>query len=98
MALVPYSLGFVTVATAGSPVPLSSAATVVKLLRLQPRRSNTVLNVGNVYLKTSSGSVFAILAPEQVQGVVNLAEGVQLSSLFLDADTNGDGALVGYLI
>lgn len=108
----PASLGFIVSAIPGTPVQLSSTRLLVRHLRLQPRASATVTNVGNVYVgganltKGTPTTIFAILSPEQTE---NRSSGgsdpglmdpslVDLSQWYIDADNAGDGVLVGYLL
>lgn len=100
---LPASLGFKVVASAGTPVRLSSAPLTVASVRLQPLSAPGVENVGNVYIgtqnmnKTTGAGVYAILSPEQVEGFQFLGY-VDLGQLWIDADNNGDGCLAGYSI
>ena len=101
------SLGFVTNSTPGTPVPLASSPVLVTGLRLQPRRSASVQNVGNIYIITKSSggkgvsaTIFAVLFPEQVEGrdVVLLQDSkLDLSQIYLDVDNSGDGVLPGFV-
>lgn len=100
---IPRSLGFITVPTPGTPVPLASSGLLVASARLQPRSAPTVVNVGNVYIgtqgmnKTTGSGVYAVLSPEQVEGF-QLGPYVDVAQIFLDADNAGDGVLAAYLI
>jgi hypothetical protein len=99
--VIPQSLGFVTVPTPGTPVPLS-ASPLLSSGRVQPRSAPGVVNVGNVYLgtkgmnKSTGAGVYAVLSPEQVEGFP-LTPAVDLAQLYLDADNAGDGVLASYL-
>lgn len=92
--MIPQSLGFVTVASAGTPQKLSATPLQASGVRIQPRSAQGVINVGNIILKNSSGRIFAVLSPEQVQpfplGDTDLAQ------VYVDADNSGDGVLVSY--
>lgn len=93
--MIPQSLGFVVVSSAGTKVPLSSSPLQVRAARIQPRSAAGVVNVGNVYLKTGTGTVYAVLSPEQVEGIP-VPFWTDLSQWFVDADNSGDGVCVGY--
>lgn len=96
------SLGFVNVATPGSPVVLSATPLFVSQIRLQPRASASSLNVGNVYLILAGGnkaiakSIYGVYGPEQIDVPIPFPRAIDLSTLYLDVDTGGDGALVAY--
>jgi hypothetical protein len=101
------SLGFVTVPTPGTPVPLSATKLLVRHLRLQPRAAATTVNVGNTYViipggggKGTATSIHAVLTPEQVEGKDFLSSNdtslIDLSQVLIDADNASDGFLVGY--
>ena len=111
--LPPKSLGFINVATAGTPVPLSATPLVVNFFRVLPKKDAATENSGQVYLTNSlastatpSGavdnptSIYAILAQEQAEGVELppvKSEQYDLSEWYVDADNDGDGILVGYV-
>lgn len=108
MSLVPFSLGFVTVATPGTPVALSASSQNTPQFRVQPRKNATTENAGNVYLITQSTggkgtatTIYAVLVPEQIEGFVlppvqsNIYD---ISNWYVDADVAGDGVLVSYVL
>lgn len=108
MGLTAKSLGFVTVPTPGTAVALAGLLTGAVILRLEPRRNQTTVNVGNVYIggsnlsKNTPTTIYAVLSPEQVEGTEISAAGAKdfldISQYFVDADNAGDGVLVGYLV
>lgn len=93
-----FSLGFIAVATPGTRVRPFTFPLICQLARLQPRRSASVLNVGNVYIygQQTGGQPYAILAPEQVQGIPIPYNNFDLSNIWIDADNANDAVLVGY--
>lgn len=92
------SFGFVVVASPGMRVRASATSFPCRLVRFQPRRSTTVVNVGNVYVYgvQSGGDPYAILAPEQVDGVSQYLQNVDLATVWIDADNANDAVLLGY--
>jgi|SRR5208282_3748292 len=102
------SLGFVTVASVGTPVPLSATPLVVRAFRIQPKKNYGAENTGQIYLgnstlsRSTGAGVYAILSQEQTEGEsiteqVLSSRDMDLSSVFIDSDFAGDGVLVGYL-
>ena len=103
MSIGPNSLGFVTVASAGTPVQLVSSAMRVRCFRVQPRKNATTVNVGNVYIGGSNLNVstktgiYAILSPEQTEGIeIRYPQDLtDISQWYVDADNSNDSVLVG---
>lgn len=89
----PKSLGKVTVAAAGTPVPIKSSAFMVKGVTMQsdPSNAGTFMFVkdiaGNTMAKITKGQSFT----PPVLGVADL------SQIQLDTDTNGDGCFVTFV-
>lgn len=109
MAIVPKSLGFINVTTAGTPVPLASAATPCNYITILPRKNLTTANTGAVYLMVANavggavdnqGLVYAVMltggAPVTIEINAVGCDQHDLSKWYLDAASNGDGVLVGY--
>ena len=100
-------LGRINVATPGTPVQLASSSTIAQRVRVQPRKNASTVNTGNVYLitigtggKGTATTIYAVLSPEQVEGLELFPVGsnvFDLSLLYVDADTAADAVLVGYL-
>lgn len=105
------SLGFVVVTTAGMPVQVSASQLISALIRFQAKKNQTNENTGNIYIMTANvpaasnpTKIYAILYPGQASDPVEvggspffIGNGLDLSQIWLDADNNGDGALVGYV-
>lgn len=106
--IVPGSLGFVSVTTAGTPVQLSATEQICNFIRIQPRKNYNTVNAGNIYIMTGTagggaasnqGLIWAVLAPEQAQGILINPQGENVHNLanwWIDAVNSGDGVLVGY--
>lgn len=106
MSATPQSLGIKTVAAAGTPVALIAASTQTKEFVVTPIKSAAprVANTGPVYLMANGGTratAFAVIQPTDPPFRVPRERGsggfFDLSQWFVDADTTGDGVLVGYL-
>src|SRR5581483_1118849 len=88
----PKGLGKVVVANAGTPVPVKSSSFVVKGVTFEadPGNAGTYMilkdSAGNILGKFSKGQSFT----------PPILGSVDLNSLQLDTDTNGDGAFVAY--
>lgn len=100
--MIPQSLGFVTVPTPGTPVPLSATA-LNAAIRVQARSAPGSQNVGNVYLgskgmnKSTGAGVYAVLGPEDTGHFPpHGGPWFDLGQLYLDADNAGDGVLVAF--
>ena len=99
------SLGFINVAASGTPIALAAATKGATRIRIQPRKDAVTTNTGNIYIMCANlgavanpGSIYAILSPEQVEGIELIPVGSNawdLAQIWLDADNNGDGALIG---
>lgn len=104
----PNGIGYVPVAAAGTPVVLAAASTPVKAFRIIPLKTGGVANTGVVYIgktgmvKATGVGVYAALRPSD-QGITintgDLATGdfYDLNKWFVDADTNADAVLVGFV-
>lgn len=100
-----HSFGKVTVATAGTPVRVTSNESVpsarygVQSLTVQALAGNSGTNiyVGNSTMnKSTLAGVYAIV-PKGSSSYVVIIEapaGINANEIYLDADTNGDSALV----
>jgi len=98
---------FVTVTNSGTPVQFTSSSYQCSVLRIQPRKNSTTVNVGNVYIgsstlnKSTGAGVYAILSPEQVEGLqfdIPWTAGVwplNPSNWYVDADNSADAVLFG---
>ena len=104
------SLGAIAVAAAGTPQALSPGVMLsVQNLRITPAKVTggaIVANTGFIYIgtatmnKATGAGVYMVLAPLQtnISGVeINFGDVMDLSNVYIDADTTGDGAIVGYL-
>lgn len=77
------------------------------MIRLEPRRSQSVVNLGNVYVggsnlnKNKPATIYAVLSPEQVDGLPIMSPGssfdIDVSNWWIDADNAGDAVLVGIM-
>ena len=92
--MIPQSLGFIVVASAGTPQKLSATPLQATGVRIHPRSAEGVVNVGNIVLKNAAGKIFAVLSPEQVQPF--FLQDTDLAQVYVDADNSGDGVLVGF--
>ena len=107
------SLGFVTVAAAGTPARLTANETTPSaqfgahsyLVEVHPN------NTGNVYIGTATMNkatgvgVFAILPPPTANtypsfssNIVEAAAGFALNNIYIDVDNNGEAALISCII
>jgi len=93
------SLGIITVTTAGTPVPMSTASLVVRGVTLSALKAKGTANSGaNIYVQDAQGKVLFVI-PKGTNFVPPLqnpqiAQTIDLSTLWIDADTSGDGLLV----
>ena len=96
---VPKSLGFLTVPAPGTPVVFSSLPLLVGKARVHARSAPGVQNVGNVYIgsagmnKTTGAGVYRVLGPEDSE----VLENTDLGQWWVDADTVGDGIVIGFI-
>ena len=106
------SLGVITVAAAGTTQVLASASTPCTQILIKPMRAAGASgtpptpNTGVIYIKnvstakgtTGAGVVLAIETGADTFSFVSPARnGFDLSKLYMDADTNGDGALISFV-
>ena len=103
MALSNYTLADKTVTTAGTRVQLTTVKLMVFCVTIQALPGNT----GNIFFgdsDVSSTQAFVELSPGSVYGIVgdmnpnqkgNL-ETMDISTLYIDAEENGDGVHIGY--
>ena len=91
----PKGLGKIVVPNSGTPVPVTSSGFIVRVVSFQA----DPLNVGTyMLLKDAAGNLMARWSKGQSYTPPMLpSAGVDLSSLQLDTDTNGDGAIVSYV-
>lgn len=99
------SFGKVTVTTAGTPVrctinqtaPTDRVAVQSVTIQALAGNSGTNIYVGNSAMNKSTLAGVYAMVPKGVAGsiTINLAPaGIMVNEIFLDADTNGDAALV----
>lgn len=91
-----YGLGKVTVATAGTVVPLANVKTMVHSVIVTYDANDT----GSIYLKDSAGNIIAALNANSTAPIVidsgNGDNAVDLSKYSVDVTVNGKGPYVGY--
>ena len=107
------SLGYVTVTAAGTPVRLTSNETTpadrypVHSYLIEVVSSNTgKIFVGSSTMNKATGAgVYAVLPPPTTNvypsfssNIVEAAAGFNLAEVYLDADVNGEKALVSVII
>ena len=106
MSATPQSIGQKTVAAAGTPVQLSATHVTCKRIIVNPIKSAApvVANTGAIYLMSAAGAratatyvIPAASGPQTIDRPPSSGEQFDLFDWWLDADTNGDGALIGYL-
>lgn len=96
--------GFITVATAGTPVQISSVSLKVRGLIVGGFKAKGTANTAakNVYIQDQQGNVLFVVPTGTVFAVPlsnpQLATMIDLSNLYVDADTSGDGLQVTALI
>ena len=100
MALKLVPLGVVTVTTAATAVPLTSTARPASTIFIQADK----LNAGDIYVgdSTVDSTNGIVLEPgatlplsgDQIRGIT---EGLILSDIFIDADTDGNSVRVYFL-
>lgn len=89
----PKGMPKVTVAVAGTPVPVKSSSFHVKGVTFQA----DPLNVGTyMLLKDANGNIMFRFSKGQ-SATPPILGSCDLNSLQLDSDTNGDGAFVSYV-
>jgi hypothetical protein len=102
----PNGIGFVPVVAAGTPVQFTAVKTGAKEFRVTPLKTGGVANTGVVYIgkvgmvKATGVGVYAALRPTDPPMDINigdLASGdyYDLSTWYVDSETNGDAVLVG---
>jgi hypothetical protein len=107
MAIAQKSLGLVTVATPGTPQPLTATPTrAFQWLATPIKALPATANVGNIYLGTSAMvkatgvGVYRVITPTTLPVASGrLDDSVatwDLSQIYIDADNSTDGLLVGY--
>jgi len=97
------SLGYVTVAAAGTPQPMSATSLKVRGLTASAFKAKGTPNVGaNAYILDAGGNVLFTIPKGQVFPVPlshpQLSEMIDLSNLYVDVDTNGDALQISALI
>lgn len=99
------SIGVVAVASAGTPQKLSASSLQVRHVRMTACKISGgafASNAGTVYIgkstmnKTTGAGVYFKLAPEGVSSEDSPGDVYDLSQWYIDADTTGDGVLVGF--
>lgn len=96
-------LGYVTVATAGTPVPVSSTQIITPGCLIQAAKTNSgLIYVGGANLNGTTGRAHEISAGEAVEivgpGISGSEEEINLAQLKIDAANDGDKVLVSYFI
>lgn len=100
MVVKHFSLGEITVTTAGTRVQVTSIDTPVAAVWVQAHPSNTgAIYVGNETVDSTHGIILhpgraVEFTPPEIRG--NELEFI-LSDFYLDAETNGDSAIVWYI-
>jgi hypothetical protein len=95
-------LGYVTVTTAGTPVPLSSTQIITPGCLIQAAKTNTgIVYIGGSDLgaltratELSPGEAIEIVGP----GISGSEEELNLAQIKIDAATSGDKVVVSYFI
>lgn len=101
------SNGVIPVPAHGTPVKLNSTALNVRKLRLSPGHVSGAAwaqNAGNVYIGTSVmnratlAGVYRVILKTDSPAIEDIIPGdvIDLSTIFVDCDTDGDGVIVGY--
>ena len=102
------SLGIVTVAASGTPQRLTTNDIKCERISIQPLKAGGAQgtaptpNTGYVYLLNNSTAKETTLANCVLALAIGAdaftlpVRGINLSSLYLDADNSGDGALISY--
>lgn len=96
-------LGYVTVTTAGTPVPISATQIVTPGCLIQAAKTNTgLIYLGGTNLSGSNGRAHEIAAGEAIEivgpGISGSEEEINLAQLRIDAANDGDKVLVSYFI
>src|SRR5712692_5764055 len=108
MALSPNGIGFVPVPVPGTSVQVSATKITCKQAIFMPLKTGGVANTGVVYIgssamvKATGVGVLAALRPGDPPFKLTLGDElapdvIDLSTLFIDANTAADAALVGYI-
>lgn len=99
--------GYKAVVTPGTPVQLAAVPTNCKQVRLTAIKATGVANTSPVYIGTVGGAdhrtdgtgMYAVIQPG---GAINInrgdngsADALDISTLWLDGNTAGDGVLIG---
>lgn len=107
------SLGFVTVTTAGTPVRCTinesdpTARVAAHSYLVEAKSTNTgAIYIGSASMNKSTGAgVYAVLPPPTLNiypsfssNIVEAAAGFNMNEVYLDADVNGEKALVSFVL
>lgn len=101
------SLGKLTVASAGTPIPLTATKTLCHSVLIEVLSTN----VGKIYIGTSAlnsstlvgtvailGIPTSAILPVFTMGLSYAPNPINIANLYIDADNSGDGVIVSYLI
>ena len=97
-------LGFIAVTTAGTPVQMSSTSLKVRGLIVSGFKAKGTANTTakNVYIQDQQGNVLFVIPTGTILNVPlshpQLSEMIDLSNLYIDADTSGDALEVTALL
>lgn len=84
------------VATAGTPVQLVTASTLVETVEIHARKDKTTANTGNIYVGfvSGAGNQLRVLVPgESWKWTAAAGKKIQLNSIWIDAATNADAVV-----
>lgn len=106
--MVVNGLGVIPNVTPGTPVQLTATPTMVKQIFLSPFKATGAANTGNVYIggsnmnRVTGVGVLAILRATDptlkiLRGDSMDCSAIDLSSLYMDANTAADAVYVGYV-
>ena len=81
------------VTTAGTPVALVAASTLVRSVEFIGYKARATANAGAVYIGTKGSQLRTLASAAAVTLPANDGEKIDLASIYIDAATNGDGVL-----
>jgi len=89
--------GQLIVASPGAPQPLAFSKTLIEAVELTPARDRATQNLGNIWLGflPANDSQLRLLRPVDQPYVITAPPGkkIDLSSVYIDASTAGDGVI-----
>jgi len=88
--------GAVVVASAGTPVPLADSLFKLQSVLIIPGKANRTANTGSVWIGFSEGEQVLELTPTDDPFAIEAPpnQKIDLSQIFVDATTNGDGVRI----